>query len=159
MYLPKRKHARLKDYDYSQNGAYYITMCTKDKQQLLWEADSVGARSARPALTRAGKIIETAINGISTHYPMIEVDKYVIMPNHIHIILIISNNGRALRAPTISTIINQMKGYVTKQIGRPIWQKLFHDHVIRDEKDYQTKWRYIDENPAKWADDEYYCGK
>ena len=153
--LPTRKTNRLKDYDYSQNGAYYITICTKDKQKMLWE-QTVGARIARPPLTSVGKTVENAISGISIHYPMIEVDKYVVMPNHIHMILLIDDNGRALRAPTISTVINQMKGYVTKQIGCSIWQKLFHDHIIRNEHDYLRIWQYIDENPVKWVDDEYF---
>jgi len=79
------------------------------------------------------------------------------MPNHIHIIVAIdTNHGRAMRAPTISTIINQMKGYVTKQIGYSIWQKLYHDHIIRGESDYRRICKYIDENPDRWAEDEYY---
>ena len=153
--LPTRKTNRLKDYDYSQNGAYYITICTKDKQAILWE-QTVGARIARPPLTGVGKTVENAISGISIHYPMIEVDKYVVMPNHIHMILLIDDDGRALRAPTISTVINQMKGYVTKQIGCSIWQKLFHDRIIRNENDYLRIWQYMDENPVKWGDDEYF---
>ena len=159
MELPKRKNMRLKDYDYSQNGAYFITICTKDKKSLLWKNSLVGARIARPLLTNNGKIAETSINEIPIHYPMIEIDKYVIMPNHLHMILLINNNGRAMRAPTISNVINQMKGYVTKQIGYSIWQKLFHDHIIRGENDYLRIWQYIEDNPARWAEDKYYCGK
>jgi len=155
--LPTRKSIRLKNYDYSQNGAYYITICTKNKQHLFWN-DIVGARIARPPLSDIGKVTENAINKISFHYPMVLVDKYAIMPNHIHMILIISNEDseRALRAPTISTIINQMKGYITKQIGYSIWQKLYNDHVIRSETEYKTKWEYIDTNPIRWQEDDYY---
>ena len=159
MYLPKRKNIRLRHFDYSRNGAYYITICIKDKQIWLWEADTVGARIARPILTSVGKTIESAINGIPTYYSMVTVDKYVIMPNHLHLILVINNDGRAMRAPTVSRVINQMKGYVTKQIGYSMWQKLFYDHIIRDEEDYLRVWQYIDENPLKWKDDEYYCEK
>ena len=96
---------------------------------------------------------------IGEKYETVMLDKYVIMPNHIHMILILKSmesNGRAMRAPTISAIINQFKGYVTKQIGFSIWQKLFYDHIIRDEAEYKRIWQYIDENPAKWADDCYY---
>jgi hypothetical protein len=67
-----------------------------------------------------------------------------------------SNLGRAMRAPTISNIVNQMKGYVTKQIGYSVWQKLFYDRIIRDEAEYLKIWQYIDENPVKWQDDCYY---
>ncbi|MCL2776017.1 MAG: hypothetical protein FWD71_22130, partial [Oscillospiraceae bacterium] len=66
---------------------------------------------------------------------------------------------RALRAPTVSRVINQMKGYVTKQIGFSIWQKLFYDEIIRNEEAYQNIWRYIDENLAKWAEDDYFVKK
>ena len=123
---------------------------------MLWEDTVVGARIARPKLTNVGKITEGAINQIPAHYPMIDINKHVIMPNHIHMILLINNDGRAMRAPTISTVINQMKGYVTKQIGFSIWQKLFHAHIIRNETEYQIILQYIDENPARWALDEYY---
>lgn len=63
-----------------------------------------------------------------------------------------------MRAPTISTVINQMKGYTTKQIGFPIWQKSFHDRIIRDVAEYRRAWQYIDENPARWDEDAYYAG-
>ncbi len=80
------------------------------------------------------------------------------MPNHIHMILMITNAvscGRLLIAPTgVSTIIQQMKRVVSKQIGLSIWQKSYHDHIIRDEQAYQEILRYIDENPAKWSEDE-----
>jgi hypothetical protein len=72
------------------------------------------------------------------------------------IVVIQSNHGRAMRAPTVSTVINQTKGYVTKQVGYSIWQPRFHDHIIRNEADYQRIWKYIDENPARWNEDDYF---
>ena len=117
-----------------------------------------GARIARPCgLSPAGIAVEDGIKNIPLKYPHITLDKYVIMPNHIHLILIINaDNGRAMRAPTISTVVNQFKGYVTKTVGFPIWQKLFYDHIIRDNADYLRIWQYIDENPLNWTQDEYY---
>ncbi|MDP4120393.1 MAG: hypothetical protein Q8876_04960 [Bacillota bacterium] len=226
MELPKRKPNRLKGYDYSQNGAYFITVCVKNREKLL---HNVGARIARPInednLSEYGLIVKTAIEKISVNYLSVTVDKYVIMPDHIHLILIINSdnnkcaicndngremcnenyehgmrdensvqemqiknsgcamcfendgctmcfeddgrvmrseingqmhseiNGRAMRAPTISTVINQMKGYVTKQIGFSMWQKLFYDHIIRNENEYQKIWQYIDTNPLKLEKD------
>ncbi|MEG2699349.1 MAG: transposase, partial [Ruthenibacterium sp.] len=104
--LPKRKPNRLKDYDYSQNGAYFITICTKDRSELLW---MVGTRNARPqepaSLSEYGVVIEGAIQKITEHYPCISVPNYVVMPNHIHMILVVANDsGRAMRAPTIATV-------------------------------------------------------
>ena len=123
---------------------------------LLWN-DNAGAHIARAPLSSIGEIVENAINNIPNTYKAITIDKYVIMPNHIHLILIVAEeNGRAMRVPTISTIINQMKGYVSKQLGYSIWQKRFHDHIIRGESEYQDIWQYIDDNPVKWDEDCYY---
>ena len=162
MELQKRKPNRLKNYDYSQNGAYFITICTKDRKPILSVIENadetVEASIARPPkiqLTDVGLIVDKAINGISIHYQNVFIDNYVIMPNHVHLIIRIDNNGRAMLAPTISRIIQQFKGYITKQIGESIWQKLYYDHIIRDNIDYQNIWQYIDENPTKWAEDKY----
>jgi len=78
------------------------------------------------------------------------------MPNHIHMIVRIEKSGRTMCVPTISRIIKQCKEYVTKQIGYSIWHTRFHDHIIRNEQDYQKIWEYIDNNPLKWELDKYY---
>lgn len=158
MIYPKRKPNRLKHYDYSQNGIYFITICTKNKENVFW---NVGATIGRPdndfILSESGQIVDSAILNISKHYPAVVLDKYVIMPNHIHLLLRLQNeNGRPMVAPTVSTIIQQLKGYVTKQIGHNIWQKLFHDHVIRNEESYNKIWQYIETNPIKWKEDCFY---
>ena len=159
MEFPKRKPNRLKDFDYSQPNAYFITICTQNKEMLFWE--NVGASIARlekPQLSFYGNVVEKAILNISKHYSMITVDNYVVMPNHIHLLLQIytDDNGRAMLAPTISIVVQQMKGYVTKKIGKSVWQKLFHDHVIRDEAGYLKIWNYIEGNPSKWEEDCFY---
>ncbi len=94
---------------------------------------------------------------MNTVYECVFVDNYVIMPNHIHLLIRIENDSRRTQfAPTVSRIIKQFKGSVTKQLGMSVWQKGFYDHVVRDEYDYQVRWQYIDENPPKWAEDELY---
>ena len=155
----KRKRNRLEKYDYSSAGAYFITICTTDRQNCFW--NHVGATIGRPqdvVLSPCGKIVDEAIQNISNVYSAITVDYYVIMPNHIHILLQIHGDeyGRPMVAPTLSRVIQQMKGYVTKRIGHSIWQKLFYDHVIRDRQDYEEHVRYIMENPARWYYDELY---
>ncbi|WP_295632444.1 transposase [uncultured Intestinimonas sp.] len=76
------------------------------------------------------------------------------MPNHVHMILVLtSQGGRTLCAPTVSRVIKQFKGVVTKRAGLPLWQKSFHDHIIRNEADYLRIWQYIDTNPLKWRED------
>lgn len=159
MDLPKRKPNRLKGYHYDQPNAYFITICTDQRKNLFWS--NAGARIASPqnvVLSAYGKTVDSAIENIAKHYPAITVDNYVVMPNHIHLLLQIhsGDNGRAMPAPTISTVIQQMKGYVTKQTGIPIWQKLFHDHIIRNEKEYREIWEYIENNPVKWEEDCFY---
>ncbi len=92
------------------------------------------------------------------HYPAITVDHFVVMPNHIHLLLQINtdNDGRSMIAPTISTVIKQLKGVVSKQVGLAIWQKGFYDHVIRNEDDYLQVWNYIEGNPGKWLEDKLF---
>ena len=155
---PKRKKNRLKYYDYSMNGAYFITICTDERKCIL--SSIVGATLGRPAyaqLTEWGRYTEEAILRIPRCYPDVRVEKYVIMPNHIHLLLMIDTlHGRPRVAPTVSQIIQQTKGLATKMIGRQIFQKSFHDHIIRDDAHYQLIWNYIDTNPARWEQDCFY---
>ena len=155
---PVRKRNRLENYDYSQNGAYFITICSKDKQWLFW---NVGASIARPQaevdLSYIGKIIDEMIAEIPKRYSCVNVDNYVVMPNHIHLLLMVcaDERGRAMHAPTpdISQVIQHLKGAVTKKVGKSIWQKSFYDHIVRDEKDYYKIYEYIDNNPVRWEMD------
>ena len=157
---PKRKHPRIKNYDYATIGAYFITVCTSQRRNYFWQS-FVGASIARPQnpteikLSEYGKIVDNAINNIPKIYPNIEIDRYVIMPDHIHLILIIHGDecGRAMLAPTVMRIIQHTKGFITKQIGSSIWQKSFYDHVIRNREDYEEHVKYIYENPIKWEND------
>lgn len=169
MDLPKRKSIRLKDYDYSSNGAYFITVCTKDKKNLFGciVAKVVGADNIRPNeieykthLSEMGKTVKTAIESISIHYSYVSIEKYVIMPNHIHLLILIKgidSDGRIISAPTdskkrLEIVIGQMKRWVSKQIGFSVWQKSFYDHIIRTENDYLDAWSYIDSNPRLWLE-------
>lgn len=152
--MQTRKDNRLKGFDYSSCGTYYITVCTKDKKNLF--GSIVGAPNGRPSceLSDYGKIVDEAINNIEKKYDRARVDKYIIMPDHIHLLLTIlhDESGRPMGAPTIPNVINQLKGYVSKKVGFPVWQKLYYDHVIRDQEDYDTKWKYIENNPASWCE-------
>ena len=157
--LPKRKSIRLNGYDYSSCGAYFITLCTKDKKKLFW--NSVGANCVRPneaPLSEIGKLVDFEINKISSIYDAVLIDKYVVMPNHIHMIIMILSDeyGRPQVAPTVSRIVKQFKGSISKQIGFPVFQRSYHDHIIRNQSDYDEIWQYIDENPLKWQSDCYY---
>ena len=141
---PTRRWPRLKGYDYSSEGFYYLTICTKNRKCLLSDIIQNGITGPTVALTESGRIAEHYIQSIPG------IEKYVIMPNHIHLI-IHKENGKP-----IASDVRSFKGMVTKKLGKSIWQEYYYDHVIRDEEDYLIKWNYIDGNPAKWLDDEYH---
>lgn len=151
---PKRKRLRLECYDYAENGYYFVTICTKNRQNYF--ARPVGNGFIRSA---AGILAEEHLLKIPEHHPGITVDQYVVMPNHIHAIFIIegAHSGRMNPAPTLSSVIGQYKAGVSRQLGFPIWQKSFYDHVIRNETDYQMIWQYIENNPLKWELDRFYA--
>ncbi|SFW52548.1 transposase [Ruminococcus flavefaciens] len=163
-----RKLNRLQNYDYSRNGLYFITICTKDRIPYLSEIHDVGnAALGVPIvkLTEYGEIVNDNIKKINEIYRYVSVTKYVIMPDHIHMILFVSdfedrfvNCGTpraAFPTKSVSQIINGLKSISTKQIGFSIWQKSFHDHIIRNEKEFLEICDYIDNNPINWVNDIY----
>ncbi|MDR0490876.1 MAG: hypothetical protein LBH28_06495 [Oscillospiraceae bacterium] len=155
--LSTRKPNRLKGYDYSRNGAYFVTMCVKDRHEIFGQI--VGATvPGRPSMeySELGKFIdETIMYYIKINTDVI-FDRYVIMPNHIHMIIIIrSETGDRGRSP-LQFIVRNLKSYVTKQAGFSLWQKSFHDHIIRNENEYNKIADYIDNNPMLWKDDCFY---
>jgi putative transposase len=155
MDLPKRKSMRLPNYNYGSNSAYFLTICTKNKACTLADIAPQGH-----VLTSAGKIADKYICSISTAYPCVSVDKYVIMPNHIHIILSASSEsgvpGSSRPTETVPKNVAAFKRFTNKDTAQKLWQDGYYDHIIRDENDYLIRWNYIDTNPARWHDDDYY---
>ena len=159
MELPKRKQNRLTEYDYSMPNAYFITICTRNRKNLFWmDTEKPIDCLEKVPLTKLGMCVKQVICDIPRYYPTITVDHAVIMPNHIHLLLQINTDadGRPMAAPTISTVINQTKGIVSKKAGFSVWQKGFYDHVIRNDNDYRDTWNYIEGNPGKWTEDKLY---
>lgn len=157
MERPKRKHPRLKQYDYSQNGCYFVTVCTKERRELLSSVIVGRADHSPPTvrLTSIGATVDKYIRGIETAYEGVFPDFYVIMPDHIHLLIRMDapeNGGMRSSRPTLSTVIRSLKTMVTREIGRFIWQDSFYDHVVRNEAEYLEIFRYIEENPAKWLE-------
>ena len=151
--LPKRKSIRIGDYDYSTPGAYFITVCTANREKFFWTDRRGELRSpANVTLSDIGVIVDNEIKKLNSVYDAVRVDKYCIMPDHIHMILTIetAEGERTQFAPTISRVIKQFKGSITKQVGRPIWQKSFYDHGIRNQQDYDEIWQYIENNSLKY---------
>ncbi len=159
MEVAKRKQTRLQEYDYSQNGAYFVTICTHERKPTLCEISCRGGALLLPI----GEICETQIAEMQQRYK-IKVDKYVIMPNHIHMIIVIDRErAEQSPAPTISDMICSFKSITTKManqkdciVGRKIWQRSFHDHIIRNQETYELVWNYIDTNILKWELDCYH---
>ena len=215
----KRKNNRLKGFDYSQNGVYFITICASDMKCILsdiiseipnvtettvgtdnpqtnvWAdepqktagaddsgspkdspktvgADDPGSPKGNPKispkvqLTPIGKIVENNILLMDNIYPDVKAVRFVIMPNHLHILLEIqkesmSDGGAPRSSPptnTLSKYVTALKKFTSKQIGYNIWQRSYYDHIIRSDEDYLYHIQYIEENPRKWiiGKDEYY---
>ena len=159
MEYPKRKPTRLKDYDYSKAGVYFITICTKDREHNLSEIICVGSdASVRPTvkLTKIGQIVDECWDNINELYDDVKTGKYVIMPDHFHGIITIGSKkdtggqGR----PPLHKIIQGFKSITTRRCfeygHKQLWQSSFYDHIIRDEEDYHARWHYIENNPVKW---------
>ena len=176
-----RKPLRLRDYDYGRGGMYFVTICTKDKVCCLSRVEapgSVGALHEAPAvtLTDLGQMVDKMILSLPNRYPGVQIEKYVVMPNHVHLLLYLPppETGAHRDAPLPTgktgkggtrTLLAQMVGYVKMNVSKEahvkypdlqLWQPRYHDHVVRGEADYLRIWNYIDTNPAKWAKDKYY---
>ena len=169
--LPKRKKIRLQNYDYSEPGAYFITICTKNKEKLLWndeldvrnfDWEPVGEHSVPPKnlpLSKIGIVVEDNLIKWNNTYENVHLSSYVIMPNHLHIMVVILPNksGCTECPPTIGAMVKYFKGSITKQLGKNVWQQSFYDHIIHNKHDYEEISKYIYENPLKWQFDELYC--
>ena len=146
--LPKRKQNRLRNYDYSQPCAVLITICAETRGPVFGEVDA----SLLPPATRLsplGKQTEQSIREIGTHYANVAIDAYSILPDHVHLLLRLEPTDHD--PPTVSRIIRLFKAAVSKKAGTTVWQKGFHDHIIRTEEDYQNAWNYVTYNAAKWV--------
>ena len=158
--MPVRKNLRLAEYDYSQPGAYFVTICTKDRKNLLGSVVGGDAHIAPyTRLSTTGEVVKKYLLTIPG------IGYYVIMPNHVHMILHISSSD-VLRGPmwasaptktSVAKLVRSWKTLVSKELGYSIWQRSYYDHIVRDEKEYLQIAQYIEDNPAKWCEDTYYC--
>ncbi|MEE1198385.1 MAG: transposase [Acutalibacteraceae bacterium] len=170
MELPKRKVIRLKEYDYSSDGTYFITICVNNRKPILSKINVGTGVLDRPKmqLSYYGEIADKYINQMKQFYNDISVDKYIIMPNHIHMLISICNGQSRTPVPTnkgikidntnsiIAKFVSTFKRFCNKEYDANIWQRSFYDHIIRDENDYIKACEYIDNNPAKWNGDELF---
>ena len=158
MHLIQRKRLRLKDFDYSSAGCYFVTVSTHNKEKLFWDYDKIND---------LGKIAENDIKMINSHFTDVKVDNFVVMPDHIHLLITIGCDAlggeEALLKelleenihPKLEVIVGSLKSGITRKIHQlkpniSVWQKSFFDHIIINEKEYNEIWDYIDANPIRW---------
>ena len=162
--FPKRKPTRLKEFDYNTTGAYFITLCTESRRQILScivGGDVLGAPK-NVELFPHGMIADKYLKQMNEFYENLTVDQYVIMPNHIHLILFVREDGSprtstpTKQTSSVSHFVSTFKRFCNKEFGGNIWQRGFHDHIIRSRDDYEEIAKYIHENPTRWCYDELY---
>ena len=152
--LPKRKHPRLDNYDYSTAGGYFITICTHNRRCLLSNIVGRGLAPAEVQHTAYGQIAQEQLLLLEQRYPTLKIDRYVIMPNHIHAILLLTETAGTSKRPTVTDIVCAYKSLTTRQCKqvRPIdklFQTSFYEHVIRGREDYDEIAAYIVNNPKQ----------
>ena len=174
-YDPRKHHRRsirLRGYDYSQPGAYFVTICTYQKECLLGDV-----RAGEMALSPCGRIVQRAWDDLPNHYAYVELDAWVIMPNHVHGIMVLGSDAAgacgvqpglrpapaafpSARRHGLSEIMRALKSFSARRINRlrrspgtPFWQRGFYDHIIRHHREMDAIRQYIANNPLKWEFD------
>ena len=172
-----RKDLRLKQYDYSQEGYYFVTICTESKGSILCDIvdnTAVGdaalgvpppqSATTQTKLTQTGIMVEQHLRSINVVYSNAKLDCYVVMPNHVHFIVIIEDGQhqevegrlRAAAPTTLPKMINSLKSLTSKKYGKTLWQRNYYEHVIRKDSELLDIREYIVNNPAKWELDKYF---
>ncbi|MCU0406410.1 MAG: transposase [Ignavibacteriaceae bacterium] len=148
--FPKRKSTRLKEYDYSQFGYYFITICMKNRKEFFSKIEN-----SIIVLSKFGKIIDEVLINIPSYYN-VEIDCYIIMPDHIHLIIILDKD-ESKKNYSLSDVMGKFKSFSCKKIRKVLeddekfeWQKSFYDRIIRNEKELYQIRKYIKENPLRW---------
>ena len=169
---PVRKNIRLQGYDYAQAGYYFVTICVADKKPILSKIHSnrVGTRVGTDVpvcplykidLLPTGIQIENTINYINDNYKQVKIEKHVIMPDHIHLLINLENKGEfdtdRQGCLSLRDVVKYLKSYTTREYRKitgnkeaVLWQQRYYDHIIRNQEDYNEKWQYIDNNPLKY---------
>lgn len=168
--FPQRKSPRLQDYDYSQSGAYFVTICTNRRQHFFGAIEASIMQSSR-----LGQIAEDELQHLPQRWPQIEMDLFVIMPNHVHAIIVMQDVGAVETAflpsvspsssnPILGHVVGSYKAGVTRiarqqqlaTANEVIWQTRFHNHVIRNEAGLNHIRNYVLHNPELWEQDKFY---
>ncbi len=148
-----RRSIRLKDYDYSQPNAYFVTVDTFAKEQFLGEITN-----GIMHVSAAGKILQYVWLDLPLHYPNVLLDALGIMPDHFHAIIQLIQVSGNDKPASLSEVVRALKTFSAKRInmlrktpGQPVWQRNYYEHIIRDENEWQQIKAYIDDNPRQWG--------
>ena len=156
----KRKNLRVPQYNYSNIGYYFITICIKNRKCILSQIiNTTEKNSINLKLLQYGEISEKIIENTNKVYDNIQIYDYVIMPNHIHFICEITKNVKNNALPQnaiIPSIVGTLKKLINKECKEKIWQRNYYEHIIRNEKEYLKILQYMQDNPYRWAEDKYY---
>ena len=171
--LPKRKPTRLKNFDYSSAGAYFVTICIRDRMNILSEIvktdltatdktnrSAVGEGLAPPEITvklkPCGEVVKEQLQLIEVRFPSVTIEDYVIMPDHIHAVIFLHEKaGGASPSPTLNDVICAFKSLTSRSCKQKfgiekMFQRSYAEHIVRDIDDYETRRKYIYENPMRW---------
>ena len=159
-----RHSTRLRDFDYSGVGAYFVTVCVGGHECLFGQIADCEMR-----LSGLGEIVQECWSAIPDHFSTVELAEFVVMPNHLHGVIVIHDVGATHASPSrragpaplsLGAIIGSFKSAVAKRInamrgttGAPVWQRNYYEHIIRNEADYNRIAEYIEHNPMRWVED------
>lgn len=167
MEMQNRKLPRLHGFDYATPGAYFITICTHEKMCYFGSIRPADYCEAYMQYSPIGEIAKQNLIDLEKHYDNIVLDNWVIMPNHIHLLVRIEErmNPFPTNGYDISNIVGKYKAGVTRAVRKEslyigkLWQSSFYDHIVRNDVDYQNIWNYINDNPSRWLEDCFYCNE
>ncbi len=145
-----RKHPRLKTFDYGAGGVFCVTICSYNKEKSFGVV--ADEDPPRVILSPLGALVRDTILRIPSVYPGIELLNWVVMPNHIHLLIQIPEQ----KPVSLFSVIRSTKAIVTRQWGKKVWQSSYYEHIARNEADALHFWKYIEENPMKWSLDKYF---
>lgn len=152
-----RKHPRLSNYDYSAAGAYFITICTQNRKRLFSDIEKTDENQPHVQLTAFGKIAEDQLFQLEERYPFVRIGCFVIMPDHIHVLIQLISRGAEENPRTdLNGILCAYKSLVVRQIQNEyryydkIFQTSYFEHVLRNRQDYEETEKYIRNNPVRW---------
>jgi len=152
MHQDRRKKLRLEKYDYSSNGAYFVTICTHKKVELFGDVEQPSEAAYR---------MKEVFEDVLSNYPQMQCPKFVVMPNHFHALIVVDNQEnapgktiaeliRAFKSKSTVAYIRMVKEGKAPSFEDKLWQRSYYDHIIRNEQDFLEVWKYIEENPLRW---------